>query len=63
MWIVFCLVWLLCGVLGCIIYNSILTYEEKWLKYVWNFIVCPMGFIGLMLSCLTWVTFKFDKKK
>ena len=63
MWIVYCAIWLLFGVLGCLIYNKHFTYESKELKYVWNIIVCPMGIVGLFVACLTWITFKLDKKK
>jgi hypothetical protein len=55
--------WILFGLLGCYIYNKNITYDAPWLKYVWNFIVCSMGWIGFMVACLTWLTLKLDNTK
>lgn len=56
--VIFWLIWFFCGILGCLIYNKTITYEASWLKYVWNFIVCGCGIVGLLVACLTWLSLK-----
>lgn len=63
MTVLWILIWFVCGILGCLVFNKHFKYEEPWLKYVWNFLVCSMGWIGLMVAGLSWLTIKLDNTK
>ena len=52
---IFWIIWIFCGILGCIVFNKTLTYESVELKTIWNIIVCGCGIIGLLVACLTWI--------
>lgn len=55
------LIWLIMGLLGLIVWNNTVKYENKTIKYLWNIIVVLCGGLGLLTGILTWVSNKFVK--
>jgi hypothetical protein len=53
------LIWLVMGALGVLISNNALKYESKTIKYICNVLVFLCGGLGLLTSCLTWISSKF----
>ncbi len=47
------------GALGVLISNNALKYESKTIKYICNVLVFLSGGLGLLTSCLTWISSKF----
>jgi hypothetical protein len=53
------LIWLVMGALGVLISNNALKYESKTIKYICNVLVFLCGGLGLLTSCLIWISSKF----
>lgn len=51
--LIFISIWIICGILGCRVYNKILKYETKEVKYAWNILVFLSGIFGLLCALLT----------
>ena len=57
----FWIIWYILGILGALIYNSFMKYENTFLKYIWNAIVACSGGFGFLISILHWIGVKFIK--
>jgi hypothetical protein len=51
-------IWLTMGVLGMIIWNNTVKYENKTIKYIWNILIVLCGGLGLLTGILTWCSSK-----
>ncbi len=51
-------IWLVMGVLGMIIWNNTVKYENNTVKYIWNILVVLCGGLGLLTGILTWCSSK-----
>jgi hypothetical protein len=52
------LIWLIMGVLGTILWNNSVKYENKTIKYIWNILIVLCGWLGLITGVLTWISSK-----
>ncbi len=55
------IIWFVFGVLGALIYNSFLQHDNKFLKYIWSFLVIVCGGFGFILAVLHWLNAKLNK--
>ena len=55
------IIWFVFGILGAIIYNSFIIYENKALKYIWSTMVIVCGAFGFVMSVLHWMSAKLIK--
>jgi hypothetical protein len=51
-------IWLIMGVLGMVIWNNTVKYENKTIKYIWCILVILSGGLGLLTGILTWCSSK-----
>ena len=58
---IICIFWFILGMLGALIYNSFMEYENKSLKYIWSILVIVCGGLGFLLSILHWIGAKIIK--
>jgi membrane-bound acyltransferase YfiQ involved in biofilm formation len=49
------LIWFKLGILGAIIYNSFMNYDNNILKYIWCTLVILCGGFGFIISCLSYI--------
>lgn len=58
--VIYLMIHVFSGILGCFIYNKTLKYDSKSTKLIWNLLVFLNGPLGLLLSVLSWVTKKIN---
>ena len=55
---IYTIIHVICGILGCRLYNKIVKYDSRSTKVVWNLLVFLNGTFGLFCACLTWLSKK-----
>lgn len=58
---IFWIVWFVLGIIGALIYNTFMNYDNKVLKYIWNAIVACSGGFGFFIAILHLMTVKIIK--